>query len=165
MPTLLTRRTFIASATASAGIVAALPARPASQAQHVVEMLNKDPNDAKLRNVFSPRLLVINAGDAVKFAATDRGHNSASIDGMIPEGAATWKGGMNEEIELTFDMPGFYGHVCTPHATLGMVGLIVVQGDGMTANLEAARSFKHRGKAKRAFQEIWEEADAQGLTT
>ncbi len=158
----LSRRGFIA-ATAASFIVPARAAFPASHGATVVQMLNKDPDDDKRRNVFSPRLLVIEPGQSVKFEATDKGHNSASFKGMIPEGAEAWKGKINEEIELTFDVPGFYGYVCTPHLSLGMVGLIVVQGDGMLDNLEAARSARHRGKAKAAFEEIWEDAEAQGL--
>ena len=47
---------------------------------------------------------------------------------------------------------------------MGMIGLIVVEGDGMLDNLEEAKSAKHRGKAKKAWKALWDEADAQGLT-
>ena len=46
-----------------------------------------------------------------------------------------------------------------------MVGLIVVEGDGMLYNLKAAKGIKHRGKAKKAWKEIWEAADEAGLTS
>ena len=45
-----------------------------------------------------------------------------------------------------------------------MIGLIVVEGDGMLDNLEEAKSVKHRGKAKKAWKALWEEADAAGFT-
>ncbi len=44
-----------------------------------------------------------------------------------------------------------------------MVGLVVVNGDGMKANLDAARDVRQRGKAKATFDDIWSEAAAQGL--
>ena len=45
-----------------------------------------------------------------------------------------------------------------------MIGLIVVEGDGMLDNLEEAKSVKHRGKAKKAWKALWETADAEGFT-
>lgn len=134
-----------------------------SQGANVVEMLNKHPDNKKLRMLFSPRLIAIEAGDSVLFQAVDRGHNSASMKGMIPEGASPWKGKIGKDIEVKFDIPGFYGYVCTPHATMGMVGMVVVKGPGMMDNLEASKAFKHRGKAKAVFKEIWQEADDMGL--
>lgn len=132
---------------------------------HEVMMYNKDPSDAKRKMVFSPDVLEINAGDVVKFVSAQKGHNSASIKGMLPEGAEKWKGKINKEIEVKFSIPGFYGYQCTPHASSGMVGLIVVQGEGKLNNLDAARSVKHRGKAKKVFKTLWEEADKMGLTS
>lgn len=80
------------------------------------------------------------------FKSVDRGHNSASIDGMLPEGAEEWNGKINDDIEVTFDKPGFYGYKCKPHATVGMVGLVVVEGEGKLDNLEAAQGVRQRGK-------------------
>jgi pseudoazurin len=132
-------------------------------ATHEVDMLNVHPDDRRQRMVFYPRLLSVQPGDTVKFVAVDRGHNSSSIDGMLPDGADVWVGKINEEVEVTLEIPGFYGYKCTPHLTLGMVGLIVVEGEGKLDNLEAARSVTHRGRAKVAFEEIWAQAEADGL--
>jgi pseudoazurin len=82
---------------------------------------------------------------------------------MLPEGAETWKGKINKDISVTFDKPGFYGYVCTPHTSLGMVGLIIVKGDGMMDNMEAAKTVKQKGKARKAWKEIWEEVDKLDL--
>ncbi|MEM7061133.1 MAG: pseudoazurin [Pseudomonadota bacterium] len=155
----LTRRTFV-------GICATAPLMGnALAADDVIEigMHNRDPDDKKKRNVFSPRVVRIKAGEKVRFAAADKGHNSASSKGMIPEGVDPWKGKINEEIELTFDKPGVYGYECTPHVSIGMVGLIIVEGDGMLDNLEAAQGRKQRGKAKKVWKEIWAEAEEKGL--
>ena len=47
---------------------------------------------------------------------------------------------------------------------MGMIGLIVVVGEGKLKKLEDAKSAKQRGKAKKAWKNLWEEADATGLT-
>ena len=114
--------------------------------------------------LFSPHLLEVNLGDTIKFVPTDKGHNSESIKGMIPVGAKKWKGKINKELEIFFDRPGFYGYQCKPHANMGMIGLIVVVGEGKLKKLEDAKSAKQRGKAKKAWKNLWEEADATGLT-
>ena len=72
---------------------------------------------------------------------------------------------INKEVEVKLDVPGFYGFQCKPHANMGMIGLIVVEGDGKMANLEDAKGVKHRGKAKDAWAALWEKADAEGLTS
>ncbi len=163
MPVIMNRRTFVA-ATAATALIPARAALADAHGGNVVQMLNKDPDDAKLRNVFSPRVLVVEPGQSVLFEAVDKGHNSASIKDMIPEGAEAWKGKINEEIEVTFEMPGFYGYGCTPHMSLGMVGLVVVKGDGMMDNFEAVQAVRQRGKAKAAFEEIWAEVEGMDLT-
>ncbi len=87
--------------------------------------------------VFEPPLLKINAGDTVTFKATDAAHNSASIPGMIPNGASSWNGELSRDISVTFDVPGIYGYQCTPHAMMAMVG--VIQVDNNTENLDAVK--------------------------
>ena len=156
-----TRRTFLAGSTATAAL-AALPVAADGHAT-VVEMLNVHPDDRKLRNVFFPRVISVNAGDTATFKATDRGHNSASIKDMVPEGAEEWKGKLNKDIEVTFDVPGFYGYACTPHAAAGMVAMVVVEGEGKLDNLEAAQGIRHRGRARAVFEDLWAEAAKMGL--
>lgn len=160
----ITRRTALLSAAATASLALALPARVLAATTHDVQMLNKHPEDRKLRQVFFPRIIVVEPGDSVKFLATDKGHNAQSSDGMAPEGAAEFKGKINEEIEVTFDTPGFYGYQCQPHYAIGMVGLVVVKGEGMMDNLEAAKEVKHRGKAKAVWGDIWAEVDGMDLS-
>ncbi|MCH2165288.1 MAG: pseudoazurin [Marinovum sp.] len=162
MPVAINRRSFIAGGSATA-LFAPHLLRAETTDIPIVEMLNRHPENPKLRSVFTPRLLTVDAGQSVLFQATDNGHNSASVKGMIPKGAEAWKGKIGKDIEVTFSVPGFYGYVCTPHVSQGMVGMIAVRGDGMLDNLNAAQSVKHRGKAKGIFSEIWEEAEAKGL--
>lgn len=156
---LISRRNLLIST----GALLALPSLPAFADGHVIEMLNKDPDDKKRRMIFKPHITVVEPGTKIKFAPSDKTHNTESIKGMIPDGAEAWKSKVNKEAEVTIDQPGFYGFKCTPHYTMGMVGLIVCKGDGMMANLEAAQGVKQKGKAKKAFQAIWSEAEEMGL--
>ena len=162
MPRLLSRRFFTFTALGATALAPTL-GMSASHATAVVEMLNKSPNDPRLRNVFEPRLMVVAQGETVRFAATDPSHDSASFDELLPAGATPWKGKISEDIEVTFDVPGFYSYKCTPHATAGMVGMVVVTGDGMMDNFEAAKGARHRGKSRKVFEEIWEEVEASGI--
>jgi len=131
---------------AAAGVAAT---GPASAADHEVKMLNK--GEAGIM-VFEPAFLAVAPGDTVHFRAVDKGHNAASIDGMVPEGAATWKGGLNKDVTVTLDVEGIYGVRCVPHYPMGMVALIVV-GDP-SVNLEAARQVKQPGRAKQRMAEL-----------
>ena len=99
-----------------------------------VKMLNQGQDGVM---VFEPSLLKINVGDTVTFKATDAAHNSASIPGMIPNGASSWNGELSRDISVTFDVPGVYGYQCTPHAMMAMVG--VIQVDNNTENLDAVK--------------------------
>jgi pseudoazurin len=122
---------------------------PASAAEHEIRMLNK--GEAGIM-VFEPAFLEVAPGDTVHFRAVDKGHNAASIDGMAPEGGATWKGGLSKDVDVTFDVEGVYGVRCVPHYPMGMVALIVV-GDP-SGNLEAARQVKHPGRAKQRMADL-----------
>ena len=159
----MSKREFIAASAALTGALLMSKTAVASTKYEVL-MLNKDPDNSKNKMIFSPRLLKVQVGDEVSFVPTDKGHNSATIKGMLPAGAEKWKGKINKQVDVVFDTPGFYGYQCTPHANMGMIGLIIVEGDGMLDNLEEAKSAKHRGKAKKAWKALWEEADAEGLT-
>ena len=99
-----------------------------------VKMLNQGASGVM---VFEPAFLKINTGDTVTFLATDAAHNSASIPGMLPNGASSWNGELSRDIAVTFDVPGVYGYQCTPHSMMAMVGIIQVGED--TSNLVAVQ--------------------------
>lgn len=111
---------------------------PANAAEFEVHMLNKGAD--KQAMVFEPAFLKIAPGDTVRFIPTDKGHDVESLADMIPAGAAPFKGKVNAEVTVTFDVPGLYGYRCIPHFGMGMVGLVEV-GDGAAA-VEAARAVK-----------------------
>ncbi|CAD7052417.1 pseudoazurin [Pseudorhizobium endolithicum] len=123
---------------------------PAFAADHEVKMVNKDSEGRAMQ--FEPAYLKIAPGDTVTFINVDKGHNSESVKGMIPEGAEAWKGKINEEIKVTFDVEGLYGYKCLPHQGMGMVGVIQVGED--TANLEQVTAVKLPGKAKTRMEEL-----------
>lgn len=107
-------------------------------AEHVVKMLNGAPPNMF---VFDPPVLKVAVGDSVTWDG-DAMHNSVSIKTMLPEGAKPWAGNLTKKkgeksITVKFDVEGVYGYNCTPHAMLGMVGLVVV-GDP-ASNLDAAK--------------------------
>ena len=106
-----------------------------------VKMLNQGQDGVM---VFEPSFLKINIGDTVTFKATDAAHNSASIPGMIPNGATSWSGELSRDISVTFDVPGIYGYQCTPHAMMAMVGVIQVDNnkENLDAVMVASSSFK-----------------------
>ena len=141
------------------GIGFTLPG-PAQAETHEVLMYTKNPDNPKEKNVFVPKVLKIQPGDTVKFVSAQKSHNTESIKGMIPDGAEKWKSKVSKDFEITFDKPGIYGYKCTPHSSLGMVGLVVVEGDGWDADLAAMKKVKQRGKAKKVFTAIWEELEA-----
>ena len=62
----------------------------------------------------------------MKFIATDTGHNSACIKGMILDGVEKWNVKINEEVKTTLNMPGFYGYQGKPNANMRMIALIVI---------------------------------------
>lgn len=132
---------------AAAAVVAMAGA--AGAAEHEVKMLNKGEKGAM---VFEPDFLKVELGDTVKFLAVDKGHDAQSIKGMLPEGAAEFKGKINEEITVTIDKEGVYGVKCAPHYAMGMVMLIVA---GEPVNAEAAAAVKQPGKAKGAFADLF----------
>ena len=101
---------------------------------HEVQMLNTGADGVM---VFEPAVLSINPGDSVTFKATNPGHNSESMEGMMPEGAEGWQGGMGQEVTVTFDQDGVYVYQCTPHLMMAMVGVIKV---GSGSNLEAIKT-------------------------
>lgn len=125
---------------------------------HEVLMLNVHPDNRRERQVFYPDLLRVNVGDTVKFIAEDRGHNAAVNERMMPEGGDTWDGRINQDVEVTFTTEGAYGYECTPHASAGMIGLILV-GD-VSGNYEDLKGQRVRGRAADRFEDIFERADA-----
>ena len=114
-----------------------------------VEMLNKRDDGAKM--AYSEDITRIAVGDTITWVPTSKGHNVHFIAG--PEG---WelpkKSKNNKEVAITFDTPGVYLYQCTPHATMGMIAMVIVGDD--TSNLDDIKSMKLRGKSKKKMKSI-----------
>ena len=136
-------------------ILAAGPV-PVLAADHQVLMLNRDSEGRVMQ--FEPAFLEVQPGDTVTFVPQDKGHNSESFADKIPDGAEAWKGKINEEITVTFDVEGFYAYKCQPHVALGMVGLIKV-GDTGTPDATLAEGIP--GKGKTQMEELIAQAEGQ----
>lgn len=120
----------------------------AASETHIVEMLNRGEDGAM---VFEPAFIQAQPGDTITFVPTDKSHNAATLEDLVPEGAEAFEGGMSEEISITVTAEGLYGVECTPHKGMGMVALIQV---GEPTNLEAATAVAEelRGKAKERYE-------------
>jgi DNA gyrase subunit B len=57
------------------------------------------------------------------------------------------RSGLNKEVVMTFDKPGVYLYVCTPHKVMGMIALVVV-GEN-TDNKDAISKVKMMGRGKK----------------
>ena len=114
-----------------------------------IGMLNKRDDGAKM--VYSEDVTRIDVGDTITWLPTSKGHNVEFT--MGPKG---WelpkKSKNNKEVSITFDTPGLYLYQCTPHATMGMIALVVVGDD--ISNKTAIAKAKVRGKSKRKLKEL-----------
>lgn len=90
---------------------------------HEVKMLNRNSTGSM---AYEPDYLRLKPGDRIRFIATHASHNAATVPEMLPPGAKPFKGRINEEIEIAFEVPGTYGIQCIPHYTMGMVMLVQV---------------------------------------
>jgi pseudoazurin len=137
---------------ASLAVVAAFAVTGAAEAANFeVLMLNKGTDGRTMG--FSPSFLAVEPGDTVTFIPVDKGHNTESILGMIPDKAEHWKGKVNEQLTITFTEPGLYGFKCMPHFAMGMVGLIEVGND--RSNLTALMNERLPGKAQARMMELF----------
>lgn len=105
----------------------------AEGAEHIVKMLNNGKDGVM---VFEPAFLKVEKGATVKFIPTDVAHDSVSV--LVPEGAASWTGENSKEVTVTLDVEGVYVYKCTPHAMMGMVGVIQVGEATNKADAEKA---------------------------
>ena len=118
-----------------------------------IEMLNKRASD-NATMVYSEDITRINSGDTITWVPTTKGHNVHFLAG--PDG---WeipkKSKFNKEVSITFDIPGIYYYQCTPHKSMGMIALVVVDGD--TSNKDAIAKIRAMGKSKKKLKALLEE--------
>jgi len=130
-------------------LVILLAAKTVFAGDLTIEMLNKRDDGAKM--VYGTDIARVEVGTTITWIPKQKGHNVEFIAG--PDGwKAPKKSKINEEVSITFDTPGVYLYQCTPHATMGMIALVVV-GDGDNDVSKA----KVRGKSKRKLKELLKE--------
>lgn len=120
--------------------------------EYTVEMWNKDRDDKKRKMVFSEDIIQVAPGAVITWLATDKGHNVQFIDG--PDGVElAKKSKVSRDVTLTLNDPGVYVYVCTPHASTGMLALVVV-GEATADAIEQAADAKVRGKSKKKLKTL-----------
>ena len=67
--------------------------------EHIVKMLNSGEGG---QMIFEPAVIKVSVGDTIHFKATDAAHNSVSVDGMVPAGAASWASQLSQDISVTW---------------------------------------------------------------
>jgi len=102
--------------TAVAGVIGAVPARPAGASVERVEMAGQR---------FAPPRVEIQIGDSVIWEAGDDGHTVTARDGSFD---SSDRGLMAEgdQFRWRFRAPGTYAYYCRVHQNRGMVGEVVV---------------------------------------
>ena len=120
---------------------------PVFAADMEIEMLNKDAEGNRM--VFSEELARVDIGDTITWVPTSKGHN---VEIVSSPNEMKFKSKNNKKVEITFETPGIYYYICTPHKGMGMIGLIVVGGD--ISNKTQIAKAKAVGKSKKKLKKL-----------
>ena len=115
-----------------------------------IDMLNKLEKE---KMVYSIKIARVDIGDTIIWKSVDKGHNVEFVE--MPNGVEKFKSKLSKDAEYKFDIPGIYLYVCTPHKSMGMIGLVVVGDD--VSNLDNIKKAKMKGKSKKIFKELLKE--------
>ena len=121
-------------------IAALLFATPALAVDMSIEMLKKS---------YGVEVAEIEVGDTIRWLPKSKGHN---VEMVASPNDLKFKSKNNKETSLTFDTPGIYYYWCTPHKSMGMIGLVVVGGD--TSNKDDVAKAKALGKSKKKLKAL-----------
>lgn len=114
-----------------------------------IDMLNKK---GKEKMVYSEEVARIDVGDTITWLPASKGHNVQFV--LVPDGAEKGKSKIGSEFSHTFEQEGVYLYVCTPHATMGMIGVVMVGNTPSDINLDKAKKYKFRGKSKKKWKKL-----------
>ena len=128
-------------------MITAFLSTPSFAANISIEMLNKDANGNRM--VYSQEVAKIDIGDTVTWLPASKGHN---VEIITSPNKMKFKSKNGKEAKITFDTPGIYYYWCTPHKSMGMIGLIVV-GDDLS-NIDDIASAKAMGKSKKKLKNL-----------
>ena len=113
----------------------------------IIEMLNKR---GKEKMLYGQDVARVEVGQTVTWTPDSKGHNVQFVS--VPEGVEKVKSKLSKEFSYTFEQEGVYLYVCTPHASMGMIGVVVVGESDV--NLDEVLDYKFRGKSKKKFKKI-----------
>ena len=113
----------------------------------IIEMLNKRGKDKML---YGQDVARVDIGQTITWTPDSKGHNVQYVS--VPEGVEKVKSKLSKEFSYTFEQEGVYLYVCTPHASMGMIGMVIV-GEA-DVNLDEVLDYKFRGKSKKKFKKI-----------
>ena len=113
----------------------------------IIEMLNKR---GKEKMLYGQDIAKIDVGQTITWTPDSKGHNVQFVS--VPEGVEKVKSKLSKEFSFTFEQEGVYLYVCTPHASMGMIGVVV--GGESDINLDEVLDYKFRGKSKKKFKKI-----------
>ncbi len=113
----------------------------------VIEMLNKR---GKEKMLYGQDVARVEVGQTITWTPESKGHNVQFVS--VPEGVEKVKSKLSKEFSYTFEQEGVYLYVCTPHASMGMIGMVIVGESDV--NLDEAKDHKFRGKSKKKFKKI-----------
>ena len=127
------------------GIV--LSAKAEEKEPIIIEMLNKR---GKEKMLYGQDVAKIDVGQTITWTPDSKGHNVQFVS--VPEGVEKVKSKLSKEFSYTFEQEGAYLYVCTPHASMGMIGVVVVGESDVY--LDEVKKYKFRGKSKKKFKKI-----------
>ena len=113
----------------------------------IIEMLNKR---GKEKMLYGQDVARVEVGQTVTWTPDSKGHNVQFVS--VPEGVEKVKSKLSKEVSYTFEQEGVYLYVCTPHASMGMIGMVIVGESDV--NLDEVLDYKFRGKSKKKFKKI-----------
>ena len=115
----------------------------------IIEMLNKR---GKEKMLYGQDVARVEVGQTITWTPDSKGHNVQFVS--VPDGVEKVKSKLSKEFSYTFEQEGVYLYVCTPHASMGMIGVVVVGESDV--NLDEVLDYKFRGKSKKKFKKILE---------
>ena len=113
----------------------------------IIEMLNKR---GKEKMLYGQDVARVEVGQTITWTPDSKGHNVQFVS--VPEGVEKVKSKLSKEFSYTYEQEGVYLYVCTPHASMGMIGMVIVGESDV--NLDEVLDYKFRGKSKKKFKKI-----------
>lgn len=107
---------------------------------------------------YDPAVVFIQPGETVRWTNM-AGHDSVTIDGLVPDGASGWNIPMGQNGSVTLDAEGVYVYKCTPHYAMGMAGVVVV---GEPSNFEQVKA-DATGMARRVINQAERAMQDKGM--